>query len=228
MSTRLGTWMMTAALAVSSLVGPAAQQQPAPNAAAETRPSGGLAQGIKVHGHWVIEVRNPDGAIASRHEFDNSLTQGIGDGGTNALVALLTRASSVQTPSWQVVLAEANPFTYWQSKVYIADNRGPCGPLGRTICAVSEGPDLEPKFYTVTGYHCSDFAGEPACTTRLLPYPYFELVGKVTATGSGRIGWVNTLLHVFYAYNFTGHGLSTPIEVVSGQIIQFTVRISFS
>jgi hypothetical protein len=33
-------------------------------------------QGIKVHGRWTIDVRNPDGTLSSRHEFDNALTAG--------------------------------------------------------------------------------------------------------------------------------------------------------
>lgn len=30
-------------------------------------------RGIKVHGHWTIEIRNPDGSLASHSEFENSL-----------------------------------------------------------------------------------------------------------------------------------------------------------
>jgi hypothetical protein len=28
---------------------------------------------IKVHGHWTIDVRNPDGSLASHNEFENAL-----------------------------------------------------------------------------------------------------------------------------------------------------------
>ena len=34
----------------------------------------GMHEGIKVHGHWVIEVRNPDGRLVQRRDFENSLT----------------------------------------------------------------------------------------------------------------------------------------------------------
>jgi hypothetical protein len=40
--------------------------------------SGG--NGIKVHGHWVIDVRNPDGTLAEHRDFENSLTTGGGAG----------------------------------------------------------------------------------------------------------------------------------------------------
>ena len=33
----------------------------------------GPAQGINVHGHWVIEVRNADGTVQVRREFENAL-----------------------------------------------------------------------------------------------------------------------------------------------------------
>ena len=46
----------------------------------------GKSEGIKVHGHWVLEVRNPDGSKASRHEYENEL-QTTGDLG---LLKLLT------------------------------------------------------------------------------------------------------------------------------------------
>lgn len=41
--------------------------------AAKKLPNDGSHQGIKVHGSWTIEVRNPDGTRVSRVEFENSL-----------------------------------------------------------------------------------------------------------------------------------------------------------
>ena len=32
-----------------------------------------MTEGLQVHGHWRVVVRNPDGSIASRHEFNNAL-----------------------------------------------------------------------------------------------------------------------------------------------------------
>src|SRR5688572_18634480 len=39
---------------------------------------GAPADGIKVHGDWTIEIRNPDGSLASRHEFKNALIPTMG------------------------------------------------------------------------------------------------------------------------------------------------------
>jgi hypothetical protein len=42
---------------------------------------------IKVHGHWVINVRNPDGTVADHRDFENSLA--INSGGDAFLIGLL-------------------------------------------------------------------------------------------------------------------------------------------
>ena len=60
---------------------------------------GGPQEGIKVHGHWTILVRNEDGSVASRHEFENALTPG----GALALASLLTQAQPA-APTWIILL----------------------------------------------------------------------------------------------------------------------------
>jgi hypothetical protein len=64
-----------------------AMQAATPNPAAEPLPAkpaasaaGGNHEGIKVSGHWVIEVKNPDGKVVTHREFENNLvTGGQGD-----------------------------------------------------------------------------------------------------------------------------------------------------
>jgi hypothetical protein len=41
---------------------------------AQEKSSSGPQEGIHVHGHWTLTVRNADGSFVSRHEFENSLT----------------------------------------------------------------------------------------------------------------------------------------------------------
>ena len=53
------------------------------------------AQGIVVHGHWVIEVRNPDGKVQYHREFENALTS-FGEG----LMAQLLEGAHVDL--WEV------------------------------------------------------------------------------------------------------------------------------
>jgi len=67
----------------AALVGtPADRAVPKPAAETEepAKPAKPGSEGIKVHGHWKIVVKNPDGTVASASEFENSLvTPGNGD-----------------------------------------------------------------------------------------------------------------------------------------------------
>jgi hypothetical protein len=53
---------------------------------------------VKVHGHWTIDIRQPDGTLAAHHEFDNALSSN----GQLKLAAVLTRNHTVL--SWVVHL----------------------------------------------------------------------------------------------------------------------------
>lgn len=65
--------------ATAPAVPAAASAQPAPAdqavrpVAPARRQPGGNHEGIKVHGYWKIDVRNPDGKLVSHTEFENSL-----------------------------------------------------------------------------------------------------------------------------------------------------------
>ena len=54
-----------------SSVGPAAKPAAAPAPALPA--AKGQHEGIKVHGHWTIEVKNPDGKVVTHREFENAL-----------------------------------------------------------------------------------------------------------------------------------------------------------
>jgi hypothetical protein len=45
-------------------------------------------EGIKVHGHWIIDIRNPDGNLVAHHEFENALVP------SPALASLLGRTKT--------------------------------------------------------------------------------------------------------------------------------------
>jgi hypothetical protein len=58
-------------------------------------PNSPKSQGIKVHGHWVLQVKNADGTPGERREFDNSLvTSGTMMTGDQILAALLSGNAS--------------------------------------------------------------------------------------------------------------------------------------
>lgn len=89
-----GQQIIRAALIVSMLLGglpSAGAQQKSPVEAqksAKAKGSGGQQEGIKVHGHWSIDIRNPDGSLASHSEFENAMVDngqlltGLLNGGT--------------------------------------------------------------------------------------------------------------------------------------------------
>jgi hypothetical protein len=76
-----------AAKAQSAEEGTAAAENPS---AQENTHPGGQHEGIKVHGRWVVDVRNPDGTLAQHRAFENSLQPG----GFAPLAALLAGNSS--------------------------------------------------------------------------------------------------------------------------------------
>ena len=79
----------------------APQQKPAPMAKAAPKAVAGetvapekesdAGPGIKIHGHWVLQVKNADGTLGDRREFDNSLvTGGAMTSGSQLMAALLS------------------------------------------------------------------------------------------------------------------------------------------
>jgi hypothetical protein len=87
----------------------ATQANPASAATAASRPvseaeaaapNSPNSQGIKVHGHWVLQVKNADGTLGERREFDNSLVTGeMTLGGDQLLAGLLSGNLSVGDPA---------------------------------------------------------------------------------------------------------------------------------
>jgi len=64
---------MNAANPVAPAAVPANSAPAMQTAARSERKPGGNHEGIQVHGHWVIEVRNPDGTVTARREFENAI-----------------------------------------------------------------------------------------------------------------------------------------------------------
>jgi hypothetical protein len=66
-------------------------QEPVGEEEGTAKPSKPGGEGIKVHGHWVLQVKNADGTLGERREFENSLvTNTYGQGGDQLLIGLLT------------------------------------------------------------------------------------------------------------------------------------------
>jgi hypothetical protein len=177
----------------------------------------GPREGIKVHGRWTIEVRNPDGTLASRHEFNNSLVVS-GGAGSGALVGLLGRAFR-GIRQWQIGLNGP------------ADQEnGPCG--ARDISRVFEAScRIEERLD----------GGAPAVgdLTVTVPggLPHLVLSGAIRTTTAVPIVFVQTVIHPCFdaacsvpslPRQFTSHQLATPIDIAPNQLIDVTVVLSFS
>ena len=60
-------------------------------------PGGSTAEDIKIRGRWVLEVRDPDGTLADRREFDNEVVAG-----DRIVARVLSRQSTVG--EWRISL----------------------------------------------------------------------------------------------------------------------------
>ena len=218
-----------AGLAAQAAAKPAEEQ----DVAAPGKPGN---EGIKVHGHWSIDVKNPDGTLAKHVEFENSL---VSPGQGDQLLAGLLGGFSVPG-DWAIQLASPS----------ICSKTGTCfilpnlnGFFGTTSCNSANG--------CATGLTLAYVAS--TTTTGAA----FKMSGTLTASGTGNITSVATVFSTCMedlnyssattfspskcitsettglppagtSNTFTATTLTTPLGVVPGQIIQITVTISFS
>jgi hypothetical protein len=189
--------------------------QPAARAASDAPQASAQNEGIKVHGEWIIDVKNPDGSLASHHEFKNALDS---DGGL-ALAQMLARQQV--TGVWGVSL--------WQVSTSL---RRPCPSYFNGACTIGEvgSTDPEARFKTLTV--SVPAAGPNAGKLVLSGNATAEADGDIAqvATGFGLCGGTTAPASCtrFRDTSFTAHNFPSPIVVLAGQIIQVTVVISFS
>jgi len=199
---------------------------------AATRAQGGQQEGIKIHGHWVIEIRNPDGSVAARREFENALNLQ----GSKVLAVLLTQLAS--GGRWAIVILGSS-------------TTGPCpnGILAGIVmsggpCVITQGSTLNPTSppYSVAGPGLSlDLTAAVAGANQ----DQVVLSGSVKALATSDISVVGTLQGVCAGNAtpvscarvpiptaltdfFSGTRLVSPVSVQQGQTIDVTVTFSFS
>ena len=176
--------------------------------------SDGPSEGIKVHGDWVIEVRQPDGTLVQRREFENELMTN----GREALMNILARKDIVDL--WKITLShiegpqDYDTESWWDSpfgggSAYICEEAGSCDNPGSTWSnsLVVDTQELGPADKSVL------------------------LTGTITADEDGSIKVVRTYLIGSLGnpgYLFTLAILDPVVSVGEGQQIQVKVYISFS
>jgi hypothetical protein len=174
------------------------------------RQPGGTHEGITVHGHWVIEVRDPDGRLVQHREFENLLTS---VGAQNLPLFL----SGFEAPGgWYIELIDPNNTATGSP---CAGSPTPGAPAG--ACYLTQSTST----YDV-------FGGNPLCTTsgpcsaNLTPSvgnPITGLVltGSITATQIGNVGAVGTFLATCYPSTSPGNNLPfytfSPAQCATGK-----------
>jgi len=183
---------------------------------------GGQKEGLKVHGHWTIDVRNPDGTLVTHREFENALTNFGG-----YLLALFLARDSTPGP-WNVQLI---------GNVCQASH-----PNFGTNCVIGEGISRSADFLTlsliINGPNPASLTFAGAATA--------QQDGTITGVGTFSEGQCANNVTPYdcthstqQLYNgnyapFTSTSLldpsgnPAPLSVTSGQIIQVKVVISFS
>jgi hypothetical protein len=81
---------------------PAALSNEVPSSQEEKPSAKGAHEGITVHGHWIIDVKNPDGSLTEHREFENDLITGVDGSGQQTLASLLL--GYFVPESWEIAL----------------------------------------------------------------------------------------------------------------------------
>ena len=224
--------------------GPAAAQKTAPRDG-----SRGLTTGIKVHGHWTIETRNPDGKLARHAEFENSLYN------QNFLVGLIsgiwTWGGISISPRGSSALCSTNP-SFGECAIYLPAQKGllaepsfQCGtsatvatPQPYCYATLVSSPNYNASTAQFTGLTLSGqaYADSTSSITSVLTAGYYCATGPGTSTvAPSTCISGNTLASATFTTQFLaappncgGQGQSPcQVPVVAGQTIQVTVNYTF-
>ena len=220
----------------------------------QKRSSKGAHEGITVHGHWTIEVRNPDGSLARHVEFENSLDPGFTAPNPTAGQPPVTVPGGAAYMSAVLSGQWAGPIVPPASGNWVIALVGPAGLSNLTVLTSPNAPCIGSLAACLIGQPGTFCGTTPSpginCNLSVTPQgttPAFtglQLGGTVAATQNGQISTVATLIgnlscqpsgtaclptgvntaSFTSSTNFPG----APITVIAGQTIAVTVNISFS
>jgi len=196
---------------------------------------------VVVHGHWAIDVRQPDGALVSHTEFENGLTFSFfGTTGDSALAAILGRRFTIGE---------------WRIELWGLSNLGPCArdENNAAPCYIEEPSSLNPGGILIGGNPNAYIFKNLQVNVPVMgggPNPNnaagtIELSGVATAGSTNPIMRVQTSVFgcastvtpaacgtnaapVTFGWSFTTASMQTPITATPGQLIQVKVTFSFS
>ncbi|HET9834526.1 MAG TPA: hypothetical protein VFP91_22540 [Vicinamibacterales bacterium] len=183
-------------------------------------------EGIQVRGRWVVEVRDPDGTLVKRLEFDNALAPG----GAQLLAQYLTGSSAAR---WVVELG-----TYGGS--INPCNGGTNGNFTQNSCLIVDGasvplPNGTSIFPTLTaalGGSASDQVVLTGTATALvagqIDYVATREGSCGTFTAPANCNPAGTVLQFTVHDLVNAQGQPAGLQIGAGQIVRVTVNLSFS
>lgn len=188
--------------------------------------SGPAQTSIEVRGHWIFEVRNPDGSGAKRYEFDNELID------ARPLLATLSRQN---TPAhWTVLLGDffgpefctrGNPPALVTCMLQEPGDQRDFGAKRIPTLSVSLEGGGFPNVLVLKGTFTADTAGQISSVQTGM-----SLCSNTVAPASPCDTSSNSV-----SYSFTRHvtqpsgppSAGGPIPLAAGQIVQVRVEIRF-
>ena len=201
------------ALAAGATMPELQAQQPVP---AQRQTGGPPAEGIGVHGYWKIDVRNPDGSLASHTEFENALTAE----GQSSLVNVLLGANLFGSMNIDLNGSPAPCATIVPLLNILLPI--PCFIAGTNLTAAVQGNPSGALVLTGTTTATSDGVIDVVSTKTPL------------TCGSGFVPCGPLFNSNGNVPSFTSFDLRDPsspvqpIPVTTGQLIQVSVTLSFS
>ena len=189
---------------------------------AQTMPLEQAPGGIKVRGHWVIQVMSADGTPVERREFDNALTPS----GAAILARVLTRTNGLARWTIELGAFTGGPCAGGTlqgintDSCFIMDALAspliPGSAVFRTLTTAIGGPNSNQLI--LTGNATAAVAGE------------IDYVATVQSLCSNTIAGCNlpAINDQFTSHDLRNNqGVLTPVLVTAGQVVQVTVTISF-
>jgi hypothetical protein len=177
----------------------------------ENEPSGVPGGGIKVHGHWTIDLRNPDGTLATHREFENSLAPL----GPSVLASNL--AHQTVTGTWNIQL-QGSVCSGAYCTIYEDLDINAIGPnvfKGLTVSAPTSGP------YNYALVLSGSFIAPTSGTVGAVA-TYVNTCTPFYAPSSCTYGSFITVADSSFTFTFEN------IPVIGGQLVDVNVVISFS
>lgn len=179
----------------------------------------GLVEGIHMHGHWTIEVRDPDGTLVEHREFDNALS----DMAVPYLVAVLMRNETVG--GWRILTttssSEVAPGCLdggSPAPCVIVESTDP-GTGDNLFPTLNVGAPSDFGSLQLTGSFVAQIDGEVGIV-QTFQLPCLPSISPDNCPGSNTIDPAGVI-------PITSTTLASPIAVLIGQQVQVNVTITF-